>query len=325
MSTKRKKLLGLLGLFLVAAVTTFAAFLPPIGVAAQSVEDKITVYVSGEVPRINITSPENKATVNTPEVKVEFYYENLKRVTKVELTYTDAAGQTHTEEIKNLDDLIDDAGPTGSFTLNLDQYGGEGTYTLTIHGGNDVFGDVAEDSVEFTYRRSSSAPSTTPDDYWPGGADVTPGGDGVVKVTPHIDDDTIARVEVDVYDENGDLVEELSPENIFPPFGPLELPFAEHNLPSGKYTIELQAYSADNRKLGGPKRYDFYYNRPMNIATPDTGAPMMNLNVSKEDTMITMLTVFAIVAISAIIFVARGRKEEAAAKVKAARRSNKRR
>ncbi|MBQ1528451.1 hypothetical protein IIZ77_02265, partial [Candidatus Saccharibacteria bacterium] len=84
MQKSKKKLLGLLGLGFVAAMTVFAYLLPANGAYAEGASDShtdtIRVTVYDRFPAIRIDSPETDYITTSPELEVTFTYENAQYV-----------------------------------------------------------------------------------------------------------------------------------------------------------------------------------------------------------------------------------------------------
>ena len=82
MTKTKKKLLGLLGLFLVAATTTFAALIPLPEAEAVTINntDTISVRVVGNVPKVEFTGIESGTTFREPSVQFGLNNENVTKV-----------------------------------------------------------------------------------------------------------------------------------------------------------------------------------------------------------------------------------------------------
>ena len=310
MKRTKKRILGFLGLFLVAAVTTFAILMPAAQTSAvhgPSTVDTVQVRVVGAVPLVTFTEPESGVTFDTPEHRFSYDYENLTSG-KVEVEYTDMKGVTHTYILDEW--TADYEASSRSFTLNFDSDPrfGYGTYKMRATGNGFGAENVSEDVIEFSYNVF--------DPSFPGGDNngvVTGPGeseDNPMTENPEIhfginpDNPYIKYVEVNVYDEDGNIVEELSPQTVESPFEDLELQFQDHGLPSGWYTVKIQAYDNDDNPYGEPKTLKFYYKAP-ELPVPDTGAAFMDLNISKQDYLITGLVIFGLTAAAGAVFVVR--------------------
>lgn len=324
MKAKHKKVLGILGLVLVVATTIFAATIPSPGAsAATSVTDHLLVRVTSVVPNIEITDINDGETTTTSDQPFTVDYENVTNIT-VTLEYTDENGETQTV-------VLDDFAPgeqTGSKDYNLSselENLGYGDYTITVRGtGND--GVYDEKTIEFS--------------YLPVVAEATEDKDtGVVEVeldyapddgTP--DGGDVASLEINVYDEDGNLVEELSPITVIAPENKVELPFADLGLEPGEYTLEIKAYDADGNELYKDFSLKIKYGvdeegEEEDIVVPstaDTGGLFQNLNISKSDYLITGMIIFLMVAISGAIVIAKSGKRKTATRTNMKNRGRKR-
>ena len=133
MKKTKKKILGLLGLLLVAAITVFAAFLPkPEAIATGSVTDTLQIRVVGDKPNVDIVSDlKTDETVTTPKHDVTINYENLNHIVAT-LVYTDKDGNKHTTNL--LDEDLDYE--AGSRAFSFDFLEGDydyGDYVLTVN------------------------------------------------------------------------------------------------------------------------------------------------------------------------------------------------
>ena len=176
---------------------------------------------------------------------------------------------------------------------------GYGKYTVNVRGiGYD--GVYDEDSVTFWYL-PVYATITEDEDT----------GKQYIELDYEADDGTeesdgeVAKIVVNVYDEDGNLVKELSPMTILPPTMKAEISFAGTNLPSGTYTVQVSAYDKDGNLIYKPYEFQFEYEA---IAVPDTGGLFQNLNISKEDYLITGLLIFFVFGIVGLGIVMRSDK-----------------
>ncbi len=100
---------------------------------------KVPVYE----PTINILEPADSSKVEDGNVTVRFNYGHINNATVV-LT-SDTTGKSWSIDV----DIIDPISGTIRLPINLDDYEGEGDYTITVY----AYGDTknAEDSVSFTF------------------------------------------------------------------------------------------------------------------------------------------------------------------------------
>ena len=301
MKNTSKTLFGLAGLALVAAMTVFAVFLPGPGALANSssVTDTIVVRVVATTPNVTITGPKNGQTFVDPNQPITFNYENVRTVV-VTIEYTDPDGNTITEILTN----IDSDGQPGSGSIPLDLYNqyGYGDFVIKITGtGSDGVKD--EDIIEFFFR-----PVT-------GEANQIANTDDV-KVDLDYDDnsDEIDYIEINIYDQDGNLIEPLSPIKVPRPDKEVVLPFGEHNLPDGAYTIEITAIDANGNPIKPSHITTVDYKSTKQdeepIPVPNTGGILAGLNISKSDYLISGLIIFFITGIFGIVIVAKGRDKK---------------
>lgn len=300
MKKTKKRVLGLLSLVLVAIVTVFAALLPSPGTSAatNSVTDTIVVRVVGDVPRVEITGLESGADITKPDVSFTFDYENVEYV-NVYLYYTDDQGITHQYTI--VDSFFADYEP-GTYqppiTLDLlaEDYG-YGYYVVEVEG-IGYNGVIDTDLIDFTFYPVTGEIDESEDD-----------GLTYLDLNYDTSNEEIDTIKINIYDENGNLVSEISPITVEAPGERVELPFSENNLPTGNYRIEITAYNDAGELLYG-KPYTLYYYYEA-IPVPDTGALFENLNISKTDYLITGLLIFLSAAGLGIVFVAKNKNSKA--------------
>lgn len=292
MNRAKKKLFGLLGLSLVAATTVFAASLPgpeASAVTASAVTDTITVRVVGNKPDVNILGIENGTVFIEPQQSFSTEYEDVETV-KLSLQFTDADNITHDYL---LDDLFPDYYAGGkTYELNLDEEDfGWGEYLLKLDGiGFDGVPD--SDLIKFY--------------YYPFHATLDEEDDGRVYVDLNYNDTVgIKRFKFEVYDENGNLVNALSPIWADAPTTRVEIPFSDSDVASGRYTIMVTAYNEEGEMLYKPIPLEYNYEK---IPVPNTGGVFKNLNISQKDYLVTGLLIFFIAAAMGLFFVIRGKK-----------------
>ncbi|MBR0479758.1 hypothetical protein IJJ49_00620 [Candidatus Saccharibacteria bacterium] len=297
MKRTHKRILGFFGLTLVAITTVFAASLPtPEANAVTTLTDTISVRVVGAVPDVNLISPEPGSEMVSPSQTIAFDYENVETVT-ITLKYTDVDGNEYEYILQTYDTDYE----AGSITYNLDlseaNYG-YGEYVVTISG--DGFDGVKdEDSLSFSYY-PIVAESREDEDT------------GLIYVDLEYEGDDgtgtgeVAKIEINVYDEDGNLVTPLSPITVTPPETSVEIPFSDYDLPSGTYKIEVVAYDDEDNELY--RAYTLYIVYEA-IPVPDTGALFKNLNIAQADYLITGLIAFFAFGLFGIFFIAKKQKK----------------
>lgn len=301
MKKTKKRVLGLLGLVLVIITTIFAAFLPGPEASAEggitSVTDTISVRVVGSVPDILNVKPINGSVFIYPDQDLSFDYENVEYLT-ITIRYTDKDDVEHIIPLLEKDDpesFVDYIPGTYSTPLDLlaEDYG-YGEYRVEIVGIG--FNDVKDfETVEFA--------------LYPVVGEANEVDDGKVYLDLQYDteNENINTIGVNIYDENGNLVNVLSPITVNTPDMRVELPFAENNLPTGNYRIEITAYNAEGEALYKPYITYYYYEM---IPVPNTGALFSNLNISRTDYLVTGLIIFFLAAILGIVFIVKGRSNK---------------
>lgn len=301
MKKTKKRVLGLLGLVLVIITTIFAAFLPGPEASAEggitSVTDTISVRVVGSVPDILNVKPINGSVFIYPDQDLSFDYENVEYLT-ITIRYTDKDDVEHIIPLLEKDDpesFVDYI--PGSYSTPLDLLAedyGYGEYRVEIVGIG--FNDVKDfETVEFA--------------LYPVVGEANEADDGKVYLDLQYDteNENINTIGINIYDENGNLVNVLSPITVNTPDMRVELPFAENNLPTGNYRIEITAYNAEGEALYKPYITYYYYEM---IPVPNTGALFSNLNISRTDYLVTGLIIFFLAAILGIVFIVKGRSNK---------------
>lgn len=301
MKKTKKRVLGLLGLVLVVITTIFAAFLPGPEASAEggitSVTDTISVRVVGSVPDILNVKPINGSVFIYPDQNLSFDYENVEYLT-ITIRYTDKDDVEHIIPLLEKDDpesFVDYI--PGSYSTPLDLLAedyGYGEYRVEIVGIG--FNDVKDfETVEFA--------------LYPVVGKANEADDGKVYLDLQYDteNENINTIGINIYDENGNLVNALSPITVNTPDMRVELPFAENNLPTGNYRIEITAYNAEGEALYKPYITYYYYEM---IPVPNTGALFSNLNISRTDYLVTGLIIFFLAAILGIVFITKGRSNK---------------
>ncbi len=308
MKKTQKKILGLSGLALVTAVTVYAALLPNPGASAlSSVTDTITVRVIGNAPSAEITNPASGSVFVSSSQIIKVNYEHIKDL-DILLKYIDLSGAIHTKLIRS--GAVDEE--TGSFMFDfntLDDEFGFGEYTISVSGTGIDNTPIPGDSVSFVYTpvlASAAQDSETGKTYLDLEYDpYTEGGTGKVD-----------SLEINIYDDEGNLVSSISPILVDAPEKRVELPFGEHDLKSGKYRVEIAAFGRSGDELYTPYDTTADYKAKVqpgeddssDIYVPDTGSLLSSLNISRVDYLITGAMIFLIVGVSAFAFILRRSK-----------------
>lgn len=305
MKRVHKRVFGFFGLVVVAVVTCIAIMLPSSGASAttSSVTDIITVRVVGDKPNVGIRGITNNAIYVNLDRNFAVDYEDVWQVT-VSVEYT-SLDDTTTKTIEVFEP--DYNAGTNEYPLlpdvvDIDAPGhGYGKYVIMADGLG--FGDVPDgDSITFYYLPLYASISEDADgetyhislDYETG--DDIPESDGKV-----------AKIIMNVYNENGELVEALSPITVDAPGKSAEISMEGKGLPSGRYTVKIFSYNADGEEIYKP--YILYYDYEV-IVVPDTGTLFGKLNISRADYLITGLLVFSMTAILGIVVVAKNKNSK---------------
>ena len=302
MKRVHKKIFGFFGLVVVAVVTCIAIMIPSSEASAtiSSVNDTIVVRVVGDKPNVEIRGIANNAIYVNLDRSFTVNYENVRQVTVLAEYIGLDDTVTKTVEVFEPDH---DVGANEYLlspdivNTNIPGYG-YGKYVVTVEGLG--FGDVADgDSIAFYYLPLYASISEDEDgetyhidlDYATG--DNIPEGDGKV-----------AKVIINIYNEDGELIEVLSPIVVDAPGKSAEISMEGKGLPSGKYTVKIFAHNANGEEIYKPYILKYDYEA---IIVPDTGVLFGKLNISRTDYLITGLLIFSITAILGIAIVAKNK------------------
>ena len=243
MRRTHKKILGFVGLGAVAAVTTVAATIPPM-VSAKSavVSDQISVYVTSAVKPTLTLSPSTGGKVTVPEYALKVTYDKLYQMTGT-LVYTTGGGGEGRATI--WEENVGGEFGQKDFNLNFNAYGGYGNFLITIKG-LDKHGVPVERSLSIIYEDSTPKPPEPPEPPKPSDPEeeVKPGDEGEAEVPITVPTDTVEKVIVNVYDENGKLVKAIEVNN---PDEANNIDFSDLN--NGNYTMEVISYDDKGNKI----------------------------------------------------------------------------
>lgn len=297
MRKTQKKILGLFGLFLVAAMTVFAASLPSPNALAETtgVVDTIVIRVIGDSPNVYFIDPPSGSFVE-PNQTFSFNYEKIEEA-RISMTHNGtpySLGTITTSEDSGI----------WPININLSDYG-YGEYTITVVG--EGYGGVTDpDTISFSYYPITSTVEQNAEN-----------GDPTVILNYDDNNIDIDRIVINVYDEYGNLVGALSPVTVIPDNKNVLLPFAEKNIPAGKYTIATTAYNAGGDPLYQAYDTIFTYKPDVqpapddeedeDIVVPNTGGLFESLNISQSDYLITGLIIFFVVGVGGAIFIAKSK------------------
>ncbi len=287
MKKTHKKVFGCAGLALVAATTVFAATLPnPEASAISTLTDTVTVRVLAEVPDVNFVIPNRNATVIDANQQILINYESVDVVT---------IGLKHTSLDGTVTDVPDFAVLSPNYVageatipVNLSLYG-YGLFEFSVTGTGE-YGVFDADTITINYEPLSS--------------DLEEKDDGSVAIGIDYGTPTASRVAVRV--RKKDSSEVLWGTTVTPPTNSVVIPFDTiDGLETGDYEIDVIAYD-ENGDIIYTKVYEHYLEV---VPIPNTGSFLGNLNITKEDYMITGAVVFSILAIIGVLSIVKSRSK----------------
>lgn len=328
MQKRKKRLLGLVGLVLVGVITAIAFAIPsPDASAVDTGSVSISVTVkdnddedpnnpggSTHAPKVNIVTIDGVSTNNGNTIVT------VKRQVKVEVSYSRADNVDI--ELKDSQGNVVGRGRCGSYdsttntcsaTITLDNkylakdpQNGD-VLTVVATAVRNSTGQSATDSAEFIYRAAY---------LYNKGEHQEKTGNPIIYAVLNSE---VKYATIQIYNSDGKVVFEqpftLSYADVDPITGEykLTLPFKENNLPAGKYTAVLMAYStevpSEDSLISVSVLTDIIYNPEGGPLTPDTGSNVFrNLNISRADYLLTGLLAFGAVIIFAIILIVRRNK-----------------
>ena len=286
MKRQKKRLLGFLGLSLVAAMTCIATAIPgPETSAITSVTDTIQVRVVSSVPNVKFKEPDKNIVTTEPSRTILVTYENVDSV-RIELEYKRADDSTQEYEFANYTNLNYEAGERGT-NVNLGNYG-YGEFVFSLYGTGAEGSEVEFDEVMIKYVPIIVGPVVQDEDE-----------DGKVIARVEEYDDNVETVDIYI---DGKLVKTVPKDELD---GEIEIPMDGYE--SGDYTVTFIARNGDGEQLYKPTEKPLEYEE--DIYVPDTsytGQFFEGLNISKEDYLITGLLIFFIFGVVAFGIVARG-------------------
>lgn len=272
MKVSKRKIWGLLGLFIVAAVTAFAALMPHPGASAVSANDTVKVTVVGDAPLVRFDSPAKESKFKKGEnlQNVVLHYENIDSAI-ITLDYTNPKNQTTTYTIGTPSNLGQNKSGEWELPIDLDAYG-YGHYVLRANATKGLANNITANAIDFTYFTDSMEGKDKDDNG-------DPWGDPWVKppVIPGPDEQTdVECVDIHVWDENGRELPELFKRMCQPNIKDYIIPFDEFNEPEGQYNIEVQSFNK-NGDLLKDEWYDFYYtpNTKPSVTPDENGNPQV--------------------------------------------------
>lgn len=145
MKRQRKHFLGILGLFVVTAMTTYAYSLPSEDTSATGGGAvTVSVTVVNPHPQVAVIYPHNEDTVGKSLLDLIIEFVAGKR-TVITLTNLDTDESTPFSFEPESTDVVK------NFSVDLNNYGGEGNYFVDVKAYEDDDELYSEDSVSFNY------------------------------------------------------------------------------------------------------------------------------------------------------------------------------
>lgn len=286
MKKTQKRVFGLASLALVAVMTVFAAALPSPEVSAvSSTTDTIQIRVVGDTPEGKLLEPADGVTVLAPNQTVKFSHQNAKRAV-IGLSYSkDGNGWLTLSEFKSFD-LDYETGET-DFQIDLDEFGyGKFEFSLTVYGYDGV--PVPSGVITIVY-----APII---------AELEDLGDGTADVVLDYDVTAIDYFMIEVR-QQGENHLAYGPIKVESPEKRVNIPFFEFTSKTTNYDVIVIPYDNDGN-LVHKTILEYKYKV---ITPPKTGALFSNLNIAKEDYLITGLLIFFILSVVAFGAITRSR------------------
>ncbi len=157
MKRQRKHFLGILGLFVVTAMTTYAYSLPSEDTSATGGGAvTISVTVVNPHPQVAVIYPHNEDTVGKSlhDLIIEFV---AGKRTVITLTNLDTNESTPFSFEPESTDIVK------NFSVDLDNYGGEGNYFVDVKAYEEDDDELySEDSISFNYTPGAEPVDPTP-------------------------------------------------------------------------------------------------------------------------------------------------------------------
>lgn len=287
MKKTKKKLLGILGLVLVAAMTLIASATPsPEAMATSSVTSTIRVIVYDQFPAVSITSPSDLSVTVNKDLTVGFLYENVRYV-DLYLDYVDEDGEdvsvlagTFSPDPADLDPTLHIASGNAEITVDLNNFGGYNDYIVTLKARGVETYD--EDLIEIIYS--------------PYNITETGSAENKDPITTVDYNEDVRQFYITAFDKDGSALFSApisyTPETSGIDSKEFTLPFASYGATTGKYRIVLSGIDTSGRSID-PVVIEINYVAPPAPDAPDTGAFKGDLNITKEDFLVTGLIVFA--------------------------------
>ncbi|MBQ8992088.1 hypothetical protein IJ090_01475 [Candidatus Saccharibacteria bacterium] len=228
-----KRLLGVGGLALVAAITTVAYHIPDAGAVSYSANVDVNVSVVSQNPEVIINSPLDGAKLTNPNLNIKVRYGDAESITYTLIKGDQSVVIPSPALSGNATEIYGNSGEH-NFYYNLKEFNpstaGYGSYTLnvTVNGKNS---SSVEDSVSFTY-----TPASVDDGSIPVDENNNPIVDLNVK-------ESVIKVEAIVLNSDGSEAFRTTVDTNGESPVYMTLPFSSNNSESGTYTVKFITYS----------------------------------------------------------------------------------
>lgn len=232
MKKTHKRLLGIGGLAVVAAITTVAYHIPDVGAITASAEVDVTVNVQSKNPEIKINSPLDGAKLTSPILNIKARFADADQIEYV-LTKGSQSVVITSPALPSSSDPNRGSSGEHDFNYNLKEFdpstAGYGSYTLKVT--NTRKGASIEDSVSFSYSPASIDGGTIPTDE-----NNNPIVDLRVK-------SSVVRARAIVLDKDGNEAFQITADNDGSDKIYFTLPFSGNDEESGNYRVKFITYS----------------------------------------------------------------------------------
>lgn len=320
MKKTQKRIFGFFGLAVVVAMTFLAAIMPipEASAADEGMVDQLVIRVINEDgnPHVKITNPTDGAVIFANSVDFTIDYNSTDK-SFLDITYI---GQnedgTDKEPVVMTDyaafDLNFDAG-IKTIPVDLTDYGlqelGYGKFIFALR--NIGIAGVEVPGEQISILHSPISVDVNGDEEKDGSVNVNVGFE--TETDPDTGDiipSTVDKIKIEVRDPDGNVVYDpkyIDTKDLIDKNGNIKdvnIPFGDFADKTGDYKISVTAYDKDGNYLYTVSKTRYYEVTPV----PDTGMFFQNLNISKEDYLITGLIVFFIFAVVGFAIVFKNRK-----------------
>lgn len=290
MKKTKRRILGLLGLVLVATMTFVAATMPEHeagAISTDTITDTVIVRVTGSVPNVFFTEPTSNVTTTKPAHNIGVAYENVSGMI-INYEHTGASG-TPDSGVFYAEDELEYIPGNRTLPINLLDYG-YGKIVLSSYGAS--FDDVITpfDSIAFMFLPVIASADQNDEN-------------GLVDVLIEEYGADVETIEIYL---DGVLMGTVTRKQLEAMTGDKIVSIDMGNRGSGDYTFDIVAKNSAGERLYLPYKTPFKYTV---MPVPDTGRFFQNLNISKEDYLITGLITFFTLGIAAFVFIIKSSKK----------------